>query len=191
MTGQFQVDMVPSFCNAWPEIEIEINGKVCWHNFVEYAQTVTLHFDLAPVNHAFIRYLNKQNGPDIYDTVVDIDGKIIQDQKCKLDNFMINRSRCDFLKHSLEYHHDDGRIESNLYGFLSYRGYYQLEFPENVYQWINENRKKYVFDRKKSTSSLDYWTNYVGDPTDPQTQELLHEVNKLLLQIKNDKNIGN
>lgn len=183
-TGKFQVDMLPSFCNAWPEIEIEINGQVLWHEFVDRKQTVVLEFELAETNHVYIRYLNKRNGPDVYDTVVDGNGTVIEDQKCELDNFIINRSRCDFLKHSLEFHHNNGKTESNLWGFLSYRGHYHIEFPYQVYSWIIENRKKYIFNHKRATSSLDYWTNYAGDPTDPRTQALIQEVNELLLQIK-------
>jgi hypothetical protein len=183
-TSRFQVDMIPSFCNAWPEIEITINSNKVWQGFVDHPQTMLFDFELEETNHVYIRYLNKRNGPEVYDTVVGSDGTVIEDQKCELDNFIINRSRCDFLKHSLEYHHDDGRIESNLWGFLSYRGYYHIEFPGQVYNWIIENRKKYVFNHKRSTSSLDYWTNYAGDPTDTRTQALIQEVNKLLLQIK-------
>jgi len=188
--GKFQVDMIPSFCNAWPEIEIEINGQVLWHNFVDCVQTVSLEFDLAPTNHVYVRYLNKRNGPEIYDTVIDEAGNIVQDQKCELDNFIIGQCRCDFLKHDLEYHCIDGTVQTNAWGFLSYQGSYHIQFPDNVYDWVIDRRKKYLLTPKKQTSSLDYWTNYLGDASDPHTQELLDEIASILEKI-NDQNISN
>lgn len=188
--GKFQVDLIPSFCNAWPEIEIEINGVKLWKNSVDHTQTVILEFDLKPVNQVYIRYLNKRNGPDIYDTEVDDNGNIIADQMCELDNFIIQRSRCDFLKHELEYYRDDNTVQTQPWGFLAYRGHYCFEFPETVHDWIIKNRKKYMLGAKKYSSSLAYWTNYLGDPTDPLTQELLTEIDILLGKI-NDKDSNN
>jgi len=183
-SGKFQVDMIPSFCNAWPEIEIEINGVKLWANTVTQTQTVILEFDLKSKNQVYIRYLNKRNGPDVYDTEVDSNGNIIADQMCELDNFIIQNSRCDFLKHELEYYRDDGTVQKQSWGFLAYRGHYQFEFPNTVYDWIIEHRKKYTFEMKKYSSSLAYWTNYLGDPSDIRTQELLKEVEELLQKIK-------
>ena len=41
-TIEFQVDLVPSFCNYWPEVSIEANGQELWRAFVEYPQVYTL-----------------------------------------------------------------------------------------------------------------------------------------------------
>lgn len=184
MIGKFQVDLIPSFCNAWPEIEIEINGVVLWQSAVNHTQTVALEFDLNPINYVYIRYLNKRNGPEDYDTDVDDNGNIIADQMCELDNFIIQKSRCDFLKHELDYYRDDGSVQKQPWGFLAYRGHYYFEFPDTVHNWIIEHRKKYTFNIKKYSSSLAYWTNYLGDPTDVRTQELLNEIEELLKKIE-------
>ena len=188
--SHFQVDAKPSFCNAWPELSIIVNGQELWRHEVSRDQTIAVEFDLQQHNEIVIRYLNKRNGPDAWDTKLDKDGNIVEDQNCVLSNFRLGKSRCDFLMQDLDYYRDDGSIQSKPWGFMSQRGYFQIKFPQDVYSWIIDCRKKYIFGARKQSSSLDYWTNYLGDPNDPVTQELLQDIDQLLKKF-DDQNTGN
>ena len=188
--SHFQVDTKPSFCNAWPELSITVNDQELWCGSVQYPQTLAVEFDLQDHNQVIIRYLNKRNGPDVWDTTIDKDGNIVADQNCVLSNFRLGRSRCDFLMQDLDYYHDDGSVQIKPWGFMSQRGYFQIDFPRDVYSWIIDCRKKYIFGARKQSSSLDYWTNYLGDPNDPVTQELLEDIDQLLKKF-DDQNTGN
>ena len=121
--------------------------------------------------------MNKNQGPVLWDTVVDAEGKILQDQFCIIKDIRVAKSRCDFIIHDLIYHGDDGTSTDNLHGFMSKRGHYCFEFPQDVYGWILDKRREKIFHQPDRISSLDYWTNYIGDNSHA-------EMNKLLLEIK-------
>jgi hypothetical protein len=185
-TYTFQIELIPSFCNNWPELSIEINNTTLWQGFVDKPQSLSVEFDPEPLNNVYIRYLNKQMGPELWDTEVDGDGNILKDQYCKLTNFKIANSRCDFLLRDLDYFYEDGTIEKAPWGFMSRRGYFYIEFPKNIYNWIIQNRMRYLGNHSEKSSSLDYWNNYLGDPNDTVTQNLLKDIKKLLITLKND-----
>jgi hypothetical protein len=180
----FEVDANASFCNAWPEIEIEINGQVLWREFVVEKQTISTEFELNKNNSIYIKYLNKRNGPEVWDTQIDDQGKIVRDQNCMLTNFKIGRSRCDFLKYELKYFCNDGTVMNNPWGFMHLQGHFHIQFPKEIYSWIVNCRKSYIVGARKQASSLDYWTNYLGDPNDPATVSLLADIDKLLEKLK-------
>lgn len=181
--NEFCITLDPSFCNNWPQIKIEINNVCAWEGSVEFVQQLKLPFELQPSNHIYVSYLNKRQGPDQWDTLVDDNGKIIADQNCIISNLMIAGSRCDFLVDQLPFNGNDGTEEYTL-GFMSKKGHYHIEFPENVYQWIVANRRKSLLGDDRRSSSLDYWTNYLGDTQDDKIKELLTDIDHLLEQFK-------
>lgn len=186
----FEVSARPSFCNAWPELAIVINGQELCRKEISFEQKILVEFELQDHNEILIKYLNKRNGPDIWDTKLDSDGNIVEDQHCVLSNFKLGKSRCDFLLQELDYYRTDGTVESKPWGFMSRQGYFKIQFPGDLYSWIIDCRKKYIFGARKQSSSLDYWTNYLGDPDDPATRKLLKDIDELLKKI-NDKNSSN
>lgn len=167
----------PSFCNAWPLISVEVNAQELWCDYVDRPQTIAVEFEPQQHNQVYIRYLNKNQGPEIWDTVVDAEGKILQDQFCIIKDVRVAKSRCDFIIYDLIYHGNDGTATANLQGFMSKKGHYCFEFPQDVYGWILHKRQEKIFHRPDRSSSLDYWTNYIGDNSHA-------EMNKLLLEIK-------
>jgi hypothetical protein len=167
----------PSFCNSWPLISVEVNGQELWCGYVDSPQIIAVEFKPQEHNQVLIRYLNKNQGPVLWDTVVDAEGKILQDQFCIIKDIRVAKSRCDFIIHNLIYHGDDGTSTDNLHGFMSKRGHYCFEFPQDVYGWILDKRREKIFHQPDRISSLDYWTNYIGDNSHA-------EMNKLLLEIK-------
>ena len=181
--SKFCITLNPSFCNEWPRIKIEINNQCAWEGVVETMQELNLSFVLQESNYIYVSYLNKQQGPDRWDTLVDADGKIIEDQYCIISNLRIAGSRCDFLVEQLPFKGNDGSEEYTL-GFMSKKGHYCIEFPENVYQWIVTNRRKSLLGDDRRLSSLDYWTNYLGDTQDAKIKELLNDIEHLLEQFK-------
>ena len=167
----------PSFCNSWPLVSVEVNGQELWCGYVDSPQIIAVEFKPQEHNQVLIRYLNKNQGPVLWDTVVDAEGKILQDQFCIIKDIRVAKSRCDFIIHDLIYHGDDGTSTDNLHGFMSKRGHYCFEFPQDVYGWILDKRREKIFHQPDRISSLDYWTNYIGDNSHA-------EMNKLLLEIK-------
>lgn len=173
----------PSFCNAWPLISVEINGQALWREHVEHPQNIAVEFEPQQLNQVYIRYLNKNQGPEIWDTIVDVDGKILQDQFCIIKDIRVAKSRCDFIVPDLIFHGDDGTTTANLQGFMSQKGHYYFEFPQDVYGWILNKRQEKIFQRPERSSSLDYWTNYIGDNNHSETNRLLLEIKQILHKL--------
>jgi len=176
--------ILPSFCNAWPLISVEVNGQELWINHVDHPQTVCVEFKVEDTNTVRIKYLNKRLGPDYWDTIVDETGKILQDQNCVISDIKIGGSRCDFLLLELAYHNQHcGLLEPGLYGFMSHQGYYEFKFPRELYTWIIDQRRSRMISSQKRSSSLDYWTNYLGDNSNQDTFLLIEEIEVLLSQL--------
>ena len=186
----FDFHATPSFCNSWPLISVEVNGQELWRDYVEHAQTIAVEFDPKPINQIRIHYLNKNQGPTQWDTKLDNEGNIIEDQYCVIKDIRLGKSRCDFLINDLVYHGVDGTTTSNLNGFMSKKGYFFFECPDNVYNWILEKRKEKLFHIPERSSSLDYWTNYIGDKANDNVGKLLRE-RKEILNSYDNKNSSN
>lgn len=183
----FRCTLTPSFCNTWPEICFKINGKNVWQNLVTTKQIVNLEFDLEEENKVEIVYLNKRDGPDIWDTKVDSENNILEDQHCIVSNILVGGSRCDFLLDSLDFYYDSGIIETNCNGFMSKKGKLVFTFPKDIYNWISEKRNKFIlknFDEDAKESSLSYFENYVQINTELITN-LLKKIDNLLEDISN------
>jgi hypothetical protein len=183
MNSTFDFYATPSFCNSWPLISVEVNGQECWHGYVEHPQTIAVEFELQEHNQIYIRYLNKNQGPTTWDTEIDSNGNILQDQYCIIKNIRVGKSRCDFLISDLVYHGDDGTADCDLLGFMSKKGYYFVEFPQDIYAWILEKRKEKIFHNPRRNSSLDYWTDYIGDNSHANVDKLLGEIKEILKKL--------
>lgn len=175
--------LTPSFCNKWPLIRVTINDIQCWEQYVDVTQTVQINFEPIEKNFVKIEYLNKRQGPDIWDTKLDSQGKIIEDQYCILSDIMIANSRCDFLTHSLVYTDSTKKTHSNLLGFMSRIGYYEFSFPNDIYNWIANQRMISISSSSSHTSALGYFSNPTGANNDPITQSLLTDIRNLIDQI--------
>lgn len=175
--------LTPSFCNNWPLIRVTINGIQCWEQYVDSVQFVEIDFKPIEKNSVKIEYLNKRQGPDIWDTKVDTQGQIVEDQYCILSDIMIANSRCDFLTHSLEYTDSTKKTHSNLLGFMSKIGYYEITFPRDVHGWISDCRNSFAKSPEKGrTSALGYFSNS-SNQNDLVTKTLLTDIKNLLNEI--------
>lgn len=183
MMSTFDFHAVPSFCNAWPLIAVEINGQELWRDYVDHAQPIQVEFELLEHNQILIKYLNKNQGPELWDTVVDPQGKILQDQYCVIKHIRLGRSRCDFLLPSMVWHDANGTDLPNLHGFMSSRGHFSIDFPRDVYGWILDQRRQRLFHRPERSSALDYWTNYIGDNSHAEVNKLLQEIKQVLKEL--------
>lgn len=181
MNHTVSLELVPRFCNAWPEIKISINGHVRWHNSVTEKIKVNLEFELEENNCIQISYLNKQSGPEVWDTIVDDLGNIIQDQNCVITNIIIDGAKCNWLLSPMTWNHIDGKTELS-YGFMSYRGYTEFLFPADVYAWIIKSRnQQWAYSDKKS--SIDYKTLQIHDQENDAIAQIIDEVKQLLGQL--------
>jgi hypothetical protein len=151
---------------------------------VDHPQRVCVEFEVEHTNHVRIKYLNKRQGPEQWDTIVDNAGKILQDQNCVISEIKIGGSRCDFLLYDLVYHNQHiGSTELGLYGFMSSQGYYEFKFPQDLYAWILDQRRSRMFSSPKKISSLGYWSNYIGNNSDSTATTLTKEIEDLLSQL--------
>jgi hypothetical protein len=181
-SSQIRLDFISNYCNAWPEIKIEINGTLYWHGFIEEKITLDFEFDLLETNNVTISYLNKRKGPDIYDTVV-IDDKIIEDQNCILTDVYLNRARCTWMAESSIMYYLDGTTFPNR-GFMDQKGSIILSFPSDVYGWIVEQRKL-LFPQTGKKSDIDYKNIYIPANENLKIKETIEKV-RVLLQNIND-----
>jgi hypothetical protein len=176
------LSITPSFCNAWPELLITANGQRVWQDLVQSTSTITVKFPSQPTNLIRIKYLNKQNGPDTWDTQLDPDGRIIQDQNAVLTGVRINGARCDWIIDSLLWNYLDGTQRANR-GFMDLQGHADIEFPADVYAWIVQQRQARAEVTDK-TSALDYKNIYIPSHTNQQACDLLDEIKQMVNNIR-------
>lgn len=178
-----------SFCNNWPEIEIQANQQTLWRGFVEKQALIATEFTARSHNRICIKYLNKRNGPDVWDTRVDDQGLILEDQHCVLTGLMINRARCDWLIERMPYRRAEGQQELT-FGYMAFQGSLQFDLPRDVYQWIVEQRQSDANIDGSPTSSLDYKNIYLPMNQSKDTLQLIANI-KGTLSSWYDKKPGN
>jgi hypothetical protein len=179
---QLKFEFQSNYYNAWPKLEISVNSEILWSDFIVGNQTVTVDFEKKPTNILKIEYLNKRNGPGVYDTQVDQDGNILQDQYCILKNIYVDQAKFSFLINELVYHQLSGDVLSKINGWMPQRGYYLIEFPYDVYKWIIDLRNKTKMKHRKQ-SSLSYFTDYLGDNTNTEADEIIARIEKTVAQL--------
>jgi hypothetical protein len=175
------LSITPSFCNAWPELLITANGEKVWQDLVQSQSTITVRFPAQDTNLVRITYLNKQNGPDVWDTQIDADGRIIQDQNAVLTTIRINGARCDWILDSLMWNYLDGRQQPNR-GFMDLQGHADIEFPRDVYAWIIEQRQARTRKTNK-TSALDYKSIYIPTHVNQASLEVIEEIKQMVNKL--------
>ena len=173
--------IVPSFCNQWPQLEIEANNQTVWKDYVTQESTISVDFIAQEQNAVKIKYLNKQNGPDIWDTDLDKNGKIIADQHAVLTNVRINQARADWLIATTVWNYANGEQKQN-YGFMDLRGYMQINFPLDVYTWIIQQRQA-TAPQSEQTSSLDYKNIYIPQHKNEMSRRLIEEIKQRISQL--------
>lgn len=183
LTQQVELDLYfrSSFCNDWPLICISANEQVLWQDRIQESAVVSVRFPARAINTVRIEYVNKRNGPEVWDTAMDAHGNITQDQHCILERVMINRCRCQWLISKIPYHYLDGS-QRLLHGFMDLRGFYQFDFPEDVYRWVLENRRQEL-PHVSQNSSLAYETIYIPDSNNEQAAAMVQELKQLLEQV--------
>jgi len=179
-SSQIRLDFISNYCNAWPEIKIEINGTLYWHGFIEEKITLDFEFDLLETNNVTISYLNKRKGPDIYDTVV-IDDKIIEDQNCILTDVYLDRARCTWITETTVLNYVDGGSSDNR-GFMDQRGYMTITFPSDIYKWIVEQRGL-LFPVSGKKSDIDYKNIYIPANENLQIKETIEKIRAIIPTI--------
>lgn len=175
---QVDLDLYTEFCNAWPEIEICANGLSAWQGFVVEKQRITVQFVSAPNNVIKISYLNKRQGPDIWDTKMDLDGKILQDQHCIIKGILINSAKCDWIIHTMLYNYPD-RPSKATHGFMDAVGHAEFCFPADVYGWILDHRTS-ISPTNTRISSLDYKNIYMPQHENERALQMIDEAKKIL-----------
>ena len=173
--------ILPSFCNQWPQLEIEANDQTVWKDYVTQESTISVDFLAQEQNTVKIKYLNKQNGPDIWDTELDKNGTIIADQHAVLTNVRINRAQCDWLVATTIWTYTNGEQKQN-YGFMDLQGHMQINFPLDVYTWIIQQRQA-TAPQSEQTSSLDYKNIYIPQHENEMSSKLIKEIKQKILQL--------
>ena len=56
-------------------------------------------------------------------------------------------------------------------------------FSQRYYD-ILEKRKEKIFHQPERSSSLDYWTNYIGDNSQAEVNQLLQEIKQILIYYR-------
>jgi hypothetical protein len=175
------LNIVPSFCNQWPQIEIEANGQVLWNDSITHESTIKVEFLAQEQNSVRIKYINKRNGPDVWDTEIDKDGAIIADQHAVLTGIKINRARCNWLIETMTWNYANGDKKEN-YGFMDLQGYTEIIFPAEVYKWIVQQHQA-MTPQKEQTSSLDYKNIYIPQHENEMSCRLIEEIKQQITKL--------
>lgn len=177
------------FCNYWPEIELLANEQTLWRGYIKKRAAIAVEFPALPYNRVCIKYLNKRNGPDVWDTRVDDQGSIVEDQYCVLTGLMINRARCDWFIERIPYRRAEGQQEFT-FGYMAFQGSLEFDLPRDVYQWIVEQRQSDANIDGSPTSSLNYKNIYIPMNQSKDTLQLIANI-KGTLSSWYDKKPGN
>lgn len=171
-----------SYCNDWPLIRVSGNQQELWQDRVVQSQVVSARFASRERNSVRIEYLNKRNGPEVWDTVSDGAGNIVQDQHCVIDSVLINGCRCAWLLKKMLYNYPDGSTKM-VHGFMDLCGWYEFSFPADVEQWVLDNRRQEL-PHVSQNSSLAYETIYIPDNNNEQAARMVEELKILLDQVQ-------
>ena len=171
-------DFVATACHGYPIIKIDVNGNTLFQNELQETCTVEVDFDLSASNTLTVALINKQNGPDVYDTVIDAQGNIIEDKTCKIVDIYINKAKASFLLHDLIYEYADGSSEF-IYGYLSQNGKYTIQFPEKVFDWIIDKRRALI-PKRSTQSSLSYDSLFYMEDDYTQVNQLIKDCKNIL-----------
>lgn len=178
-----RIKFIGSYCNSWPEIEILANGNIIWKDRI--IETKTAEFSIEEGANFIIRYINKRFGPEVYDTRLDQEGNIIEDQFVKIESIFVNGSDVSSLIESLIYVKDNGESLSSM-GYLAFNGYCVISIPTNINEWIIGLNTEYKnqFIKEKGSSSESYYVDQVSENVRRETLEILDQleekVNRLL-----------
>jgi hypothetical protein len=173
-----RVELYGTACNGYPLIEVHANSNLVFRGDIAGTTQVEFEVLLDKTNTIQVSLVNKQNGPTVYDTVVDENGNILQDKSCNIVNIYFDRAKANFLLDDLEYEFDSGN-KAMIYGYLSQNGRYNIQFPDDVYDWIIENRRKKL-PRRTNQSSLTYDSIYFNENDNTYIDELINECKKVL-----------
>jgi hypothetical protein len=172
---------ISSWCNDWPEIIINCNGVDLFFGKIEKSANICLEFPIQDNNIISVKYINKRNGPDIWDTNVK-NGKIIEDQHCILTGLNINKSKSDWVLEELIYYRNNGTVNNQCRGFMDLPGCFEIEFPQDVYKWIANGRRKKL-TQTSHQSSIAYENIYIPDNNYNNIQQLLKDIQELIDKI--------
>ena len=160
----FRIDFSSTACNGWPVVQITLNDQTVWQGEINSFRTVNFDAELQPTNCLGIALVNKNNGPDIWDTKVDDNGNILEDKQCVIKSIYFDRARFVFFQDELAYYLDSGGIEYP-YGFMPQNGHYLIKFPEDVYEWIISRRVN-ALPKRTTQSALSYDSVYFNENND-------------------------
>ena len=167
-----------SFYNHWPELQIVANKQTVWQGYVEGHNKITVQFNRLIENNVSILYLNKRNGPEVWDTKVDLDGNVLEDQHCILEQILIDHTSCDWLISQIPYHYNNGISKIN-FGFMDQQGHMDFAFPGDVYQWVIDYRQS-ILPVNTKNSSLDYKNVYIPQNESTETKKIITNMKQLL-----------
>lgn len=186
---QIRIDLSSTFCHSWPEISISVNGDILWQGLVESKLSFQSNFKIQENNQLLVKMTNKKNGPEIWDTEIDHHGNIVHDKLCKIDNLLLGGSSCNDFIFSLPYHFDDGTILEYGNGFLSQNGYFQINFPNELYTWIYRSRMTHApkITKKRQESSRDYYQNFLAEYDQSEIHAMLDKINMMINKIENNQ----
>ena len=174
-TCTIRIDFSSTQCNGWPIIKILGNNQLLWQGEIQSRAQVTVEIELKSLNQLKISLTNKNNGPEIWDTKIDHNNVIVEDKQCVINAIYFDRARFIFYHDELAYYLDSGDIEYP-YGYMSLNGFYQIEFPQDVYDWIIDRRIKRL-PKRATQSALSYDSVYFNETND--------NINKLIDECKN------
>jgi hypothetical protein len=174
-TCTIRIDFSSTQYNGWPIIKILGNNQLLWQGEIQSRAQVTVEIELKFLNQLKISLINKNNGPDRWDTLLDDHNVIIEDKQCVINAIYFDRARFIFFHDELAYYLSSGEVEYP-YGYMSLNGFYQIEFPQNVYDWIIDRRIKRL-PKRATQSALSYDSVYFNESND--------NINKLIDECKN------
>jgi hypothetical protein len=179
-----EIDLLPNWCNQWPELLIRFNDTVIFQNLIKEKQTVKLSLHSKNQNNTLnIGLNNKRFGENgIYDTVLNEDNNIVNDLfleivDVKIDSISIKQA---LINKNYQTKQDDTTSEIYSDGQMFYNGYFLFTYNLPVINSIIEHKYKISNSKKTKThySDTDNVFNYEQD------LKLIQEIEEILNETK-------
>ena len=175
-----------AYDHQWPLLQIIINKKKLFEEFVQDSQIINLSFDSLDHNQIELHYTNKRFGPKIWDTLIDDRGTILRDQYIKITGVGINKCNLNFLIRKLALQKYDGSPHELTHGFMGVNGVFKITYSEPFYDWVQNLREAdIVTTSKDKQSGLPFINNYVYKYDDINIDVLLDQLQQLVDNAKN------
>lgn len=150
------MDLVGTWCNDWPKLQVSVNGNIYWDAEVQDAITVDVQVPVQGRNTLRIEHYGKSFGEQGRWDTESHNGVIVRDRGIKIKRLWLEQiDLTQYIVARWPMKVPQGEINTD---YLGHNGHITIEFGGDVYSWViteliaPKEQNKPVFDLVVETS---------------------------------------